>query len=90
MNFDLLLDIMIPPSRLHQGADRLVHQNNYFPSVMTIPPLTNLFRYYRRRMRPRNQLKREDEPETVYINMKIENQEQVPETQYVHLYINKK
>ena len=72
---------MIPSSRLHQGAHVLTQSNNNFPSIMKVPR-------FRRRSRPRSRFIQEKEPDTVYVNMKIDSEEQIPETQYVYVYIS--
>lgn len=69
---------MIPFSHLHFLPSRAPTRSERF-----------IRHYRRRRFRSRTAIL-PDEPETVYVHMKVDAEEQVPETQYVHLRIQTK
>lgn len=79
---------MVPSSYLHRGADRLRQRYNSIPNIQRFPP-NNYVPYYPRNRNnaiPR-QVVDEEEPETVFVNLKVDSEE-VPETKYVNLYIS--
>jgi hypothetical protein len=80
---------MVASSRLHRGADQFYQRFNSIPNVMRYPS-NNFIPYFQRNQN----YAIEPEPETVYVNMKIESAEEPeaqyvePETEYVNLFID--
>ena len=78
---------MIASTRLHRGADSFRYQNYGVPDVMNYPSYDFASQVQRNNYAIPQQ---EQEPETVYVDMNIESEEDddEPETKYVKLAIN--
>ena len=75
---------MIGSSRLHRGTGRFRHGVNSIPNVMRFTSDD-----FTPHLKHKNYVAPQEEPETVYVNMKIDSEEDL-ETKYVQLFIDTK